>query len=718
MSIEKFKNKENILMILKLISQKLQISENQINNVIKLLDEGATIPFISRYRKEATGSLDEVQISNISEENAKLNELVKRKETVLSTIEEQGKLTDELRTQIENCWNATELEDIYLPYKPKRRTRAQIAIERGLEPLAKIIMSQREGEDIYARAENFLNENVETIEDAVAGAKDIIAEWVNESSTARNAIRSIFSRQAVISSKVVKGKEAEGDNFRDYFQMEEPLRRVASHRLLAMRRGESEGFLRIDISAEEDVCLERLDRIFVKNNSEAADLVYQAVKDSYKRLLKPSIETEFAAESKEKADKEAIRIFAENLRQLLLASPLGQKRVLAIDPGFRTGCKVVTLDAQGNLLHNETIYPHPPVNKTVEAMKKIDTLVEQYKIEAIAIGNGTAGRETEDFIKKIHFHTAVQVFVVSENGASIYSASKIARDEFPDYDVTVRGAVSLGRRLMDPLAELVKIEPKSIGVGQYQHDVEQKELKNALDFVVMSCVNSVGVNLNTASKYLLTYISGIGSQLAQNIVDYRAKNGAISNRKELLKVPKMGAKSFEQCAGFIRVENSDNPLDNSAVHPERYALVEKMAKDLNSNVQELLINKELRQKIVLQNYVSESVGMPTLQDILSELEKPSRDPRTEISVFEFDSTIKTIDDLRSGMKLPGIVTNITNFGAFVDIGIKENGLIHISQMANRFISNPLEVVSLHQQVTVTVTDIDAQRKRVQLSLIE
>jgi len=704
-------------MISKLISQKLQISESQINNVIELLNEGATIPFISRYRKEATGSLDEVQISNIAEENAKLNELVKRKETILSTIEEQGKLTDELKKQIEDCWNSTELEDIYLPYKPKRRTRAQIAIERGLEPLAKIIMSQREGEDIEARAEKFLNENVETVKDAIAGAQDIIAEWVNESATARNATRSIFTRQAIISSKVVKGKEEEGNNFRDYFQMEEPLRKVASHRLLAMRRGEAEGFLRIDISAEEEVCLERLDRIFVKNNSEAADLVYDAMKDGYKRLLKPSIETEFAAESKEKADKEAIRIFAENLRQLLLASPLGQKRVLAIDPGFRTGCKVVLLDAQGNLLHNETIYPHPPVNKSLEAMKKIDTLAEQYKIDAIAIGNGTAGRETEDLVRKIRFHNEVQVFVVSENGASIYSASKIARDEFPDYDVTVRGAVSLGRRLMDPLAELVKIDPKSIGVGQYQHDVDQKELKNSLDFVVMSCVNSVGVNLNTASKYLLTYISGIGSQLAQNIVNYRAENGAFANRKELMKVAKMGAKSFEQCAGFIRVENSDNPLDNSAVHPERYALVEKMAKDLDTNVQELLTKKELRQKIVLQNYVSENVGMPTLNDILSELEKPSRDPRTEISVFEFDSTIKTINDLCVGMKLPGIITNITNFGAFVDIGIKENGLIHISQMANRFISNPLEVVSLHQQVTATVLEIDVQRKRVQLSLI-
>jgi uncharacterized protein len=704
-------------MILKLISTKLQISENQIHNVIKLLDEGATIPFISRYRKEATGALDEVQIAAIADENSKLVELVKRKETVLSTIDEQGKLTDELKKQIENCWNATELEDIYLPYKPKRRTRAQIAIERGLEPLAKIIMTQREGEDIEYRAEKFLNENVENVADAISGAKDIIAEWVNESSSARNAIRQIFRREAVISSKVVKGKEQDGDKYLDYFEMNEPLRRIASHRLLAMRRGEQEGFLKIDISADEDVCLERLDRIFVRNNSEAANYVAQAAKDSFKRLLKPSIETEFASESKEKADKEAIRIFAENLRQLLLASPLGQKRVLAIDPGFRTGCKVVTLDAQGNLLHNDTIYPHPPVNKSLDAMKKISTLTEQYKIEAIAIGNGTAGRETEDFIKKIHFNTDIQVFVVSENGASIYSASKIAREEFPEYDVTVRGAVSLGRRLIDPLAELVKIDPKSIGVGQYQHDVEQKELKNSLDFVVMSCVNSVGVNLNTASKYLLTYISGIGTQLAQNIVDFRAENGAFSSRKELLKVSKMGAKSFEQCAGFIRVENSANPLDNSAVHPESYAIVEKMAKDLDVEIADLLAKKELRDKIVLQKYVTEKVGLPTLNDILKELEKPTRDPRTEISVFEFDQSVKTIGDLRVGMKLPGIITNITKFGAFVDIGLHENGLIHISQLAKRFISDPLEVVSLHQQVIATVIDIDLQRKRIQLSLV-
>jgi uncharacterized protein len=704
-------------MISKLISQKLQIPESQINNVIKLLEGGATIPFISRYRKEMTGSLDEVQISAIESENAKLNELIKRKETVISTIDEQGKLSAELRAQIENCWSATELEDIYLPYKPKRRTKAQIAIEKGLETLAKIIMTQRENEDIVVVAKRFLNEKVKDENEAVAGAQDIIAEWVNESSAARNAVRTIFARQAVISSKVVKGKAEEGNKYLDYFEINEPLRKIASHRLLAMRRGEAEGFLKIDISADEDICIERLNRIFVKNRSQAANLVQQAVKDSFKRLLKPSVETEFAAESKEKADIEAIRIFVENLRQLLLAPPLGQKRVLAIDPGFRTGCKVVILDAQGNLLHNETIYPHPPVNKTTEAMKKISTLAEQYKIQAIAVGNGTAGRETEDFIKKIHFNTNIQLFVVSENGASIYSASKIARDEFPDYDVTVRGSVSLGRRLLDPLAELVKIEPKSIGVGQYQHDVDQKKLKDALDFTVASCVNSVGVNLNTASKYLLTYISGIGSQLAQNIVDYRAQNGAFSTRKELMKVPKMGAKSFEQCAGFIRIENSENPLDNSAVHPERYGLVEKMAADLNTTLKELLSNGEVRKKIVLQKYVDENVGLPTLNDILSELEKPSRDPRTEIALFEFDRNIKSINDLRVGMKLPGVVTNITNFGAFVDIGIHESGLIHISQMANRFISNPLEIVSLHKHVIVTVLEIDLQRKRVQLSLI-
>jgi uncharacterized protein len=704
-------------MIIDKISEKLRIEKYQVENVVKLFGQGATIPFISRYRKEMTGGLDEVQIASITQENEKLEELVKRKHTVLSTIEEQGKLTDELRQSIENCWNSSELEDIYLPYKPKRRTKAQIAIEKGLEPLAKVIMMQR-NDDIYRYAEKFITENVPTAQDAISGAQDIIAEWINENLSARNSIRKVFMYEAIISSKVVKGKEEEASNFRDYFDMNEPLRRISSHRLLAIRRGESEGFLKVDISISEDEALERLNRIFVKHLGRCANLVAEAVKDGYKRLLKPSIENETAAISKEKADKEAIRIFAENLRQLLLYPPLGQKRVLSIDPGFRTGCKVTVLDAQGNLLHNDTIYPHPPVNKSIEAMKKISTLVKQYKIEAIAVGNGTAGRETEDFIKKIRLDTEIQVFVVNESGASIYSASKIAREEFPDYDVTVRGSVSLGRRLIDPLAELVKIDPKSIGVGQYQHDVDQKELKNALDFTVSSCVNNVGVNLNTASKYLLTYISGVGGSLAQNIMNYRIENGAFTSRKDLMKVPKMGAKSFEQCAGFMRVENSSNPLDNSAVHPERYAIVEKMARDLNATVQDLLQKSELRAKIELTNYVSQEVGMPTLTDIMHELEKPTRDPRKQISVFSFDDTVKSIEDLRTGMKLPGIVTNITKFGAFVDLGIHESGLVHISQIANRFISDPTEILSLNQHIMATVLEIDLPRKRIQLSLKE
>ncbi|MDR3327358.1 MAG: RNA-binding transcriptional accessory protein [Prevotellaceae bacterium] len=704
-------------MITDKISEKLKIEKYRVENVVKLLGQGATIPFISRYRKEMTGGLDEVQIDSIAQENEKFEELVKRKQTVLSTIEEQGKLTDELRQVIENCWNSTELEDIYLPYKPKRRTKAQIAIEKGLEPLANVIMLQNNN-DIYSYAEKFITENVLTVEDAISGAQDIIAERVNETLSARNAIRKIFMYEAIISSKVVKGKEEEASNFRDYFEMNERLKRISSHRLLAIRRGENEGFLKVNISIAEDEALERLKRIFVKHSGKCANLVVDAVKDGYKRLLRSSIETEFAAISKEKADREAIRIFGENLRQLLLYPPLGQKRVLSIDPGFRTGCKVTVLDAQGNLLHNDTIYPHPPVNKSVEAMKKISTLVEQYKIEAIAVGNGTAGRETEDFIKKIRFNTEIQVFIVNESGASIYSASKIAREEFPDYDVTVRGSVSLGRRLMDPLAELVKIDPKSIGVGQYQHDVDQKELKNTLDFTVSSCVNNVGVNLNTASKYLLTYISGVGSSLAQNIMNYRIENGAFTSRKDLMKVPKMGAKSFEQCAGFMRVENSPNPLDNSAVHPERYTIVEKMAKDLNATVQDLLQKAELRAKIELKNYVSQDVGMPTLTDIMHELEKPTRDPRKQISVFSFDENVKSIEDLRTGMKLPGIVTNITKFGAFVDLGIHESGLVHISQIANRFISDPTAVLKLNQHITATVLEIDLPRKRIQLSLKE
>lgn len=702
-------------MFISLISKQLGIPERQVQNTVKLFTEGATIPFISRYRKEATGGLDEVQIGTIAEAHAKLIELQKRKETILSTIEEQEKLTPELKCQIEETWNSITLEDIYLPYKPKRRTRGQVAREKGLEPLAKYVMGQRHDE-IELQAERFLSDAVPDVKEALAGARDIMAEWMSENAYARTSVRSVFNREAVISSRVVKGKETEGDKFRDYFKIEESLRQISSHRLLAMRRGEAEGFLKIEIAPEESVCIERLKRAFVKTNNAAAHQVELAIIDSYKRLIKPSLETEFATQSKAKADSEAIAIFVANLRQLLLSSPLGQKRVLSLDPGFRTGCKVVCLDAQGNLLHNETIYPHPPKSEFALSQKKITHLVEQYEIQAIAIGNGTAGRETEQFIQSIHFDREVQVFVVSENGASIYSASKIAREEFPEYDVTVRGAVSLGRRLMDPLAELVKIDPKSIGVGQYQYDVNQTELKKALDATVESCVNKVGVNVNTASKYLLTYVSGIGAQLAQNIVDYRMANGAFSSRKALMKVPKMGAKSFEQSAGFMRVENSDNPLDNSAVHPESYSVVERMAKDLHCTVSQLLTDESLRQQIVLENYITDTVGLPTLTDILMELGKPGRDPRTKIQVFAFDPTVKTIEDIKVGQMLPGIVTNITKFGAFVDIGVHENGLIHISNMANRYISNPIEIVSLHQHVQVKVINVDVVRKRIQLSL--
>ncbi|GHV35098.1 RNA-binding transcriptional accessory protein [Bacteroidia bacterium] len=702
-------------MLSNLISQRLNLPKNFVENVVELLEQGATIPFIARYRKEMSGGMDEVQIAAIDSELKRLKELVKRKETILKTISELERLTPELQKKIEDCWDSTELEDIYLPYKPKRRTKAQIAIENGLEPLAKIISVQNY-EDIYRRAEKFLNEKVPTAEDAVSGAQDIIAEWVNENISARNSIRYIFSRKAKIRCKVVKGKEIEADKYRDYFEVEESLNRISSHRLLAIRRGENEGFLKVDISADESECFDRLQRIFVKNDSQAADLVADAVKDSYKRLLKPSIETEFAASSKEKADEEAIRIFSENLKQLLMSAPLGQKRVLGIDPGFRTGCKITALDEQGNLLFNDTIYPHPPVGNVAAASEKVENTVKKYKIEAIAIGNGTASRETERFVKSLDLANSPQIFVVSENGASIYSASEIGRAEFPDYDLTVRGAVSIGRRLLDPLAELVKIDPKSIGVGQYQHDVNQKELKNALDFVVISCVNNVGVNLNTASKYLLTYISGIGQQLAQNIVNFRKENGSFKNRKELLKVPKMGTKSFEQCAGFIRVENSDNPLDNSAVHPESYCIVEKMAKDLNTDISNLLSSKEIRQNINVKNYVTANVGLPTLNDILKELDKNSRDPRTEVEVFSFDERVKEIDDLEIGMILPGIVTNITKFGAFVDIGVHENGLLHISQMSDKRINDPTEVVKLHQHLQVKVIELDYQRKRIALSL--
>lgn len=701
-----------------MIATALKLPVHRVENTLKLLQGGATIPFISRYRKEATGGLDEVQIGDIHTRYEKLYELAKRKETVLSTIEEQGKLTDTLRERISNCWDATELEDIYLPFKPKRKTRAEAARQKGLEPLAMLLLMQREN-NLSARVRQFVKGDVKDEEDALKGARDIIAEQVNEDERARNLIRNQFSRQAMITSKVVKGKEKEEAalKYRDYFDFCEPLKKCTSHRLLAIRRGEAEGILKVSITPDdESACTERLERQYVHGNGECSAQVAEAVNDAYKRLLKPAIETEFSALSKEKADEEAIRVFAENLRQLLLAPPLGQKRTMGIDPGYRTGCKVVCLDAQGTLLHNEAIYPHPPKSETALAGRKLVKLVEQYKIEAIAIGNGTASRETERFVTSQRYDREVQVFVVSEDGASIYSASKIARDEFPEYDVTVRGAVSIGRRLMDPLAELVKIDAKSIGVGQYQHDVDQSKLKASLDQTVESCVNLVGVNINTASKHLLTYVSGLGPTLAQNIVDYRTENGAFHSRKELLKVPRMGAKAFEQCAGFLRIPQADNPLDNSAVHPESYAIVEKMAKDLKCSVADLIKNKELRSQIDIKNYVTDTVGLPTLTDILQELDKPGRDPRQKIQVFEFDKNVQTIDDLREGMELPGIINNITNFGCFVDIGIKENGLVHISQLADKFVSDPTTVVSMHQHVRVRVLSIDHERKRIQLTM--
>lgn len=701
-----------------MIATALKLPVHRVENTLKLLQGGATIPFISRYRKEATGGLDEVQIGDIHTRYEKLCELAKRKETVLSTIEEQGKLTDTLRERISNCWDATELEDIYLPFKPKRKTRAEAARQKGLEPLAMLLLMQREN-NLSARVRQFVKGDVKDEEDALKGARDIIAEQVNEDERARNLIRNQFSRQAMITSKVVKGKEKEEAalKYRDYFDFSEPLKKCTSHRLLAIRRREAEGILKVSITPDdESACTERLERQYVHGNGECSAQVAEAVNDAYKRLLKPAIETEFSALSKEKADEEAIRVFAENLRQLLLAPPLGQKRTMGIDPGYRTGCKVVCLDAQGTLLHNEAIYPHPPKSETALAGRKLVKLVEQYKIEAIAIGNGTASRETERFVTSQRYDREVQVFVVSEDGASIYSASKIARDEFPEYDVTVRGAVSIGRRLMDPLAELVKIDAKSIGVGQYQHDVDQSKLKASLDQTVESCVNLVGVNVNTASKHLLTYVSGLGPTLAQNIVDYRTENGAFHSRKELLKVPRMGAKAFEQCAGFLRIPQADNPLDNSAVHPESYAIVEKMAKDLKCSVADLIKNKELRSQIDIKNYVTDTVGLPTLTDILQELDKPGRDPRQKIQVFEFDKNVQTIDDLREGMELPGIINNITNFGCFVDIGIKENGLVHISQLADKFVSDPTTVFSMHQHVRVRVLSIDHERKRIQLTM--
>ena len=699
----------------RMISAVLGISEKQISQTLGLLENGATIPFISRYRKEVTGGLDEVQIESIKTHYEKLSETAKRKETILSTIQEQGKLTAELQKRIEETWENTLLEDIYLPYKPKRKTRAEAARQKGLEPLATLLMLQREPHP-EERAAGYVKGDVKNVEDALKGARDIIAEHVSEDERARNSVRSSFVRQGTLTAKVVKGKEEEAAKYRDYFDYSESLRRCSSHRLLAIRRAEAEGLLKVSISPNDEECAERLERQFVRSNNACGQQVAEAVQDAYKRLLKPSIETEFATQSKERADEEAIKVFAENLRQLLLASPLGQKRVMGIDPGFRTGCKVVCLDAQGNLLHNENIYPHPPVSKQKEAFAKLQMMMESYKIDAVAIGNGTASRETEEFLKHQRFNRDVQIFIVSEQGASIYSASKIARDEFPDYDITVRGAVSIGRRLMDPLAELVKIDPKSIGVGQYQHDVDQTKLKKSLDQTVENCVNLVGVNLNTASSHLLTYISGLGPQLAQNIVNYRAENGAFTSRKELMKVPRMGAKAFEQCAGFLRIPQAKNPLDNTAVHPESYCIVEQMAKDLDCSVAELIASRELRLKINPERYLSPTVGMPTLKDILQELDKPGRDPRGPIKIFEFDKNVRTINDLREGMELPGIVGNITNFGAFVDIGIKENGLVHLSQLADRFISDPNEVVSIHQHIRVKVLSIDMDRKRIQLTM--
>ncbi|CEA14589.1 RNA-binding protein [Fermentimonas caenicola] len=701
--------------IISLISKSLNLSAKNVESTVKLIDEGATIPFISRYRKEATGGLDEVQISKIKDLNEKFLELEKRKEFILKSISEQEKLTPDLEKQISESWDSTELEDIYLPFKPKRQTRAEKARKKGLEGLAKWLMSQQSG-SVSSKASEFINEEVKDEEDALQGARDIIAEWVNEDANTRQIVRNIFSREAVITSKVISGKEEEGEKYADYFDFSAPLARCPSHRILAIRRGESEGFLRVSISVDEDKCLDRLVPRYAKNNTEAADHVEDAVVDAYKRLLKPSIETEFAALSKEKADESAISVFADNLRQLLLAPPLGQQRILGIDPGYRTGCKLVCLDQQGNLLHNETIYPHPPQNEYSKAGNKVVKLVSTYKIDAIAIGNGTASRETERFITNLRYEKEVKVFVVSESGASVYSASKIAREEFPNYDVTVRGAVSIGRRLSDPLSELVKIDPKSIGVGQYQHDVDQNKLKKALDQTVESCVNLVGVNLNTASKHLLTYVSGLGDTLAQNIIDYRSENGPFRSRSELKKVPRLGPKAFEQSAGFLRIPDSTNPLDNSAVHPESYPIVEKMAKDLNTSVKELINNKPLIDSIEIDRYKTDSVGEETLTDILLELEKPGRDPRSKVQLLEFDPNIRTINDLKEGMILPGIVTNITNFGCFVDVGIKENGLVHISEMANHFISNPGEVVSLHQHLNVKVLSVDLQRKRIQLSL--
>ncbi|MEY4539017.1 MAG: hypothetical protein RLZZ306_774 [Bacteroidota bacterium] len=701
-------NKQQI----QIISNSVGVMTHQVQNTINLFDEGGTVPFIARYRKEATGSLDEVQILDIKELWTKLKDADKRREGIIKSIEEQGKMTPELLNKLQNAYYLQELEDLYLPYKQKRKTRATIAIEKGLESLAKVIFEQKES-NISVKAKAFLNDKVANIEEALQGARDIIAEWVNENVEARNAVRKVFEREACVYAKVKKNKEQEGAKYRDYFDFSEPLKKVPSHRLLAIRRGEEEGFLSVTISPDEDNALGALDRIFLRGLPEPKKEVEIAITDSYKRLMKPSIENEFAGLSKEKADTEAIKIFAQNLRQLLLASPLGQKKVLAIDPGYRTGCKTVVLDAQGNLLADTVIYPF---DKPSEAQDKVLTLSEKYQIEAIAIGNGTAGRETEDFVKKLPFKNTPQIFAVSEQGASIYSASSVAREEFPDKDVTVRGAISIGRRLMDPLAELVKIDAKSIGVGQYQHDVEQNLLKDSLDSVVESCVNAVGVNLNTASKHLLSYVAGLGPSIAANVVKFRQENGNFTARSQIKKVARLGDKAYEQCAGFLRIHEAKNPLDNSAVHPESYSVVEQMAKDLKCTVKDLMTSAELRKRLNLASYVTPKTGILTLQDIMKELEKPSRDPREQLVAFEFDPNVKKVEDLYEGMVLPGIVTNITAFGCFVDVGVKQDGLVHISQLANQYVSDPNQVVKLQQHVTVRVMEVDIARKRVALSM--
>ena len=701
----------------KLIAAQLNLREQAVENTLALLEEGCTIPFISRYRKEKTGNMDEVNIEAIAQANDKFKEMAKRKETILKTIDEQGKLTDELKKRIEDCWDATELEDIYLPFKPKRRTRAQVAREAGLEPLAQLILLQRDNNPMQT-AKKFVGEKVKDAEAAIQGAKDIIAETISENEFTRNSVRQRYKHGAIITSKVIAKKkdEEEAQRFSDYFDFSEPLKKCSSHRLLAMRRGEAAGFLRVSISCDEEEATDRLKQRYVRGNGEASKMVAEAVDDAFKRLVNPSIETEFAGLSKQKADEEAIMVFAENLRQLLLAAPLGQKRVMAVDPGFANGCKTCCLDAQGNLIHHEIVYPHPPRNKRSEATAAIQRMVKMYHVEAMAVGNGTASRETGDWLHGISYPHPVDIYVVSEDGASIYSASKIARDEFPDEDVTVRGAVSIGRRLMDPLAELVKIDPKSIGVGQYQHDVDQTQLKKSLDTVVMSCVNSVGVNLNTASQHLLTYVSGLGPTLAKNIVEYRKENGAFASRAQLKKVPRLGPSAFLQCAGFLRIPGAKNPLDGTAVHPERYALVEQMAKDQGVTVKQLVEDKALQKKIDIKKYVTKEVGMPTLTDIMAELDKPGLDPRGKVEKFEFDASIKEIEDLQVGMVVPGIVTNITNFGAFVDIGVHNDGLVHISQLADRYVSDPNEVVKLHEHVMVRVADVDLKRKRIALSM--